>query len=115
MARCPNCSAVFFKTLGTRIVSATANVGITLVYKKRCKRCKLKYFFIRHLPENRTELTHYETWCQAREICELGVTAPGPMRVTAGEYTRRVARGSDQTGGYLRVVKGAERGLGGCR
>ncbi len=100
MCRCHNCHSVFFKTLDVRILKNKTQKSAPpdLLYKKRCKRCKFKYFFLKSLPSGRTEPATFELWSQGEPIKESVSVRP---KILVSEYTQRVSQPADTLIPYL--------------
>lgn len=100
MARCLNCNSLFFKTLETRCLPRHN----TLLYKKRCKRCKFKYFFRQDFPDRQVRPVPFELWQQGRRV----ESADGRMRIIIGEYSRRISQPCEKAAHYLDRVARAQ-------
>ncbi len=114
MCRCLNCDSRFFKTLETRILS-TPNTSssseastITFMMKKRCKRCKYKYFYRKDLPENITKAISYDLWAQGTRVASTTLSTRG--HVFASDYSKKISREAEKTIPYLSRLANLEKG-----
>ena len=105
--QCENCQSLFFKTLETRV----SPEHMSILYKKRCKRCKYKYVVRKPIaggvlvPASRME------WLEGVKV-NLPVSEKHAERpkIMVGEYTRRISNPADETMPYYRKISRAEQG-----
>lgn len=94
MIRCVYCDGRFFKLLEARCMPETDRSALRIFYKKRCKRCKMKGYFYRELPEGETHAMSGAEWV-AHVKTTMPVQDTGRLRIFASEYSKRVCRGAD--------------------
>ncbi len=112
MCRCLNCDGRFFKTLETRILRPSDSLSLSeeeqssntvvLMMKKRCKRCKHKYFYRKDWPENKTQPIAYELWREGVKIANNVLSSRG--HVFASEYSKKISRHAEETIPYLKKL-----------
>lgn len=105
--RCENCQSLFFKTLETRVLAENASI----LYKKRCKRCKFKYLVRKDMVVGRLQPASYEEWTlgskvknqsrQSAKVSERG-------RVFVSEYTVRISKAAEDPLPYLQKIQHAQ-------
>jgi len=107
MIRCGYCDGRFFKLLEARCMPETSRNVLTVFYKKRCKRCKMKGYFRRELPGGETETMSGADWV-AHVKTTMPVQDTGRLRIFASEYSKRVCRGADCNVNYVTGGRHAE-------
>ena len=101
MCECPACGGRFFRVMETRMKSQIVASEVTLYYRKKCKRCKLKSHFSQVFPGGETALVTLDEWLTAQPV---GNGKEGRMQIMVSEYTRRISRAAD------RNIPGQKRG-----
>ena len=123
MIRCTHCQSVFFKTLETRsplsieegqhlisnINSDATEASVTMMYRKKCRRCKAEVYSQKTYPEKKSELITLDQWLNGNSPSSILGDAGGTMRLYASEYTHKVAKGADKTNRYLKHIKHLEQ------
>ncbi len=102
--RCEHCASLFFKTLETRYSQESHSV----LYKKRCKRCKFKCLVRKDIDSGASQAATREEWHAAQKVslpahgkpCERG-------RVFISEYALQVSRSAEAGGRYLNRLDAA--------
>ncbi|MDX2083828.1 MAG: hypothetical protein SFZ03_00365 [Candidatus Melainabacteria bacterium] len=119
MMCCPQCASHFFKTLDRRYQTfntpvSTAQV-LTIYEKRRCKRCKFKWFVQRcvnrHGPVGASVWVGYAQWMQAVPLSRSTrqLMEQQGCRLMASEYSHRVSRGADRAQNYLKGIARAQQ------
>lgn len=111
MSHCTHCQSRFFKTLETRLLpeESTGAGRLTLLLKKRCKRCKFKFLFRKDYPTGRTGLISRELWLQGIRIPNGAISISDGNRLFTGEYSRKISRRAEQNISYMHRLRKLER------
>ncbi len=129
MIRCPHCQSVFFKTLETRsplsieegqhlIENAsntkndTSNINetsVTMMYRKKCRRCKAEVYSQKTYPSKKSELITLNQWIDGTSPSSILADTGGAMRLYGSEYTHNIAKGADKTNRYLKHIQHLEQ------
>ena len=96
--QCTHCQSRFFKTLETRFLPSS----ISLLYKKRCKRCKYKFLL------HGTQIIPRETWLEGHKVELQGSRLADRARIFVSEYTRRISHLPEEQLAYLARVARAQ-------
>jgi transcriptional regulator NrdR family protein len=104
--RCEHCQSLFFKTLETRLLVENE----AILYKKRCKRCKYKYFIRKTIGQNQMQSATYEEWTQGRKVVLPFKRVSERSRIFVSEYTGRISQAAETPLEYLNRVRNAEEG-----
>lgn len=100
--QCENCQSMFFKTLETRILPQS----MSILYKRRCKRCKCKYIFRQETPDAPMRLAVLTDW-----EAGLKVSLPNACdrpRIFISEYSQRISGDAERSLPYLRKIRKAQ-------
>jgi hypothetical protein len=113
---CLNCHSIFFKTLEVRVLpfEIQALLGedasqVTLLYKKRCKRCKHKYYYRKDFPGEATQPVAYSLWMSGRKINLPGARPDARPQLIASEYSKRVGHAAEDNLAYMRRLEKAQK------
>jgi hypothetical protein len=105
--RCENCQSLFFKTLETRVLAENASI----LYKKRCKRCKFKYLIRKDVVAGRLQPASYEEWTLGSKIKNQSTYSKKVSergRIFVSEYTERISRPAEEPLPYLQKIRQAQ-------
>lgn len=102
--QCNHCASLFFKTLETRYIGGSQSI----LYKKRCKRCKYKCLVRKDIANGTCQTASIEEWAAGQTVslpsagkpCERG-------RVFISEYALQVSRSADESARYLKRLNHA--------
>jgi hypothetical protein len=103
--RCKNCQSLFFKTLETRVLAENASI----LYKKRCKRCKFKYLVRKDIVAGQVQPATYQEWALAQKVASQPTRTSERGRVFVSEYTGRVSCPAEEQLPYLHKLRRAQR------
>ncbi len=110
MSHCTHCQSRFFKTLETRLLPEeyTGAGRLTVLMKKRCKRCKFKFLFRKDYPSGRTGQIPRELWLQGIRIPNGAVSVTDGNRLFAGDYSRKISRRAEESIDYIHRLRKLE-------
>lgn len=120
MPRCLECNSAFFKTLEIRVPLETMSKKQTqrryqpapdkiVYYKKRCKRCKYKFFIEKNLSTRETKFIPFKRWEEAVRVATGYELNNGGFQIMVGEYTRRMSKNPESFNRYLKKIKREKR------
>jgi len=96
--RCEHCASLFFKTLETRYSQENQSV----LYKKRCKRCKFKCLVRKDIASGASQAATREEWRLAQKVSlPISGKTYERGRVFISEYALQVSRSAEAGGRYL--------------
>lgn len=117
-SHCTHCGSRFFKVLETRFIDeftgskptrSLSDSHITMLYKKRCKRCKFKLIYEKKLPDGKTQPSSYERWQCGKSAETVAGLSGRTCRLFVGEYSQKVGRAADASISYLKHIRQQER------
>lgn len=107
MPRCLECNSAFFKTLEIRVpldVDCSDASEKRVYYKKRCKRCKHKFFVEKNLNDKTTRYIAHHLWEEGIRVATGYELNNGGFQIMVGEYTRRMSRNPESFNRYMKKM-----------